>query len=245
MLAGCCLLAGIVVKLGLDAVFSRISLVTYYCAAPPATGYDGRLLNCAVLLLYAYFPACAAIVAFRPVGKSWADKLFSRVSTGNAVWRSVRWVVGTVLLLTAAAVAGSCAVDRDLKACLEIDYCAEHRLWTDVLAKAAKLPLRLYSPCVNHDVNLALYHTDRLPYDMFAYPQRYWPLFTYQSVPRAALMRKPFDFLLELGCVNEAEHVALEMLEAAPCGGTLKRLALVKLVKGQTAAARGPASIAG
>ena len=51
-------------------------------------------------------------------------------------------------------------------------------------------------------------------------------------------MRKPFDLLLELGRVNEAEHVALEMLEDAPCGGTLKRLALVKLIKGQTAAAR-------
>jgi hypothetical protein len=157
--------------------------------------------------------------------------------------RPLRWLAGTALLLTAAAVAGCCAVDRDLKAALEIDYCAEHRLWADVIAKAGNLPPRLYSPCVNHDVNLALYHTGRLPYDMFAYPQMHLPLLAYQSVPRAALMRKPFDLLLELGCVNEAEHVALEMLEEAPCGGTLKRLALVKLTKGQTAAAETGMSI--
>ena len=149
----------------------------------------------------------------------------------------MRWIAGTALLLATAAVAGFYAVDRELKISLEIDYCAEHRLWTDVIAKAGNLPARLYSPCVNHDVNLALYHLGRLPYDMFAYPQRYLPLLAYQSVPRAALMRKPFDLLLELGRVNEAEHVALEMLEVSPCGGTLKRLALVKLIKGQTAAA--------
>ncbi len=245
LLGACCLLAAICMKLGLDTAFSRIGLVLYYCEAPPATGYDSRLLNWAVVLLYAYFPACAATVVYWPKVKSWTEKRFRRpllavppgTTNGNAIWGWLRWLAGTALLLTAAAVASSCALDRDLKAALEIDYCAEHRLWTDVIAKAAELPLRLYSPCVNNDVNLALYHVGRLPYDMFAYPQMYLPLLTYQSVPRAALMRKPFDLLLELGRVNEAEHVALEMLEESPNGGTLKRLALVKLIKGQTAAA--------
>jgi hypothetical protein len=43
---------------------------------------------------------------------------------------------------------------------------------------------------------------------------------------------------LELGRVNEAEHLALELLEMRPCGGTLKRLAMVEMIKGQSAAAR-------
>ena len=195
-------------------------------------------MNYAVVFLYAYFPACAACwsagFVVPPLGGFVPQSL---PKDGTTSRRALRWTAGTALLLTTAAVAGSYALDRELKTALEIDYCAEHRLWTDVLTKARNVPLRLYSPCVNHDVNLALYHTGRLPYDMFAYPQMHLPLLTYQSVPRAGLMRKPFDLLLELGRVNEAEHVALEMLEESPCGGTLKRLALVKLIKGQTAAA--------
>ena len=118
------------------------------------------------------------------------------------------------LALIAAAVAGSCAVDRELKAALEIDYCAEHQLWTDVISKTGNLPPRLYSPCVNHDLNPSI-----VPYGPLAVrscsPIRKYtcPCSRTRSVPRAALMRKPLDLLLELGRVNEAEHVALEMLE--------------------------------
>ena len=62
MLGAGCLLVAVAVKLGLDAVSSRISLAMYYCEAPPVAGYDERLLNWAVVLLYAYFPVCATVV---------------------------------------------------------------------------------------------------------------------------------------------------------------------------------------
>ena len=52
------------------------------------------------------------------------------------------------------------------------------------------------------------------------------------------LFSKPFDLLLELGRVNDAEHVAMEMLEMRPTGAALKRLALAKMIKGQPANAR-------
>ena len=65
----CCLLAAIGVKLGLDTVFSRISLVAFYCEAPPLAGYDSQLLNGAVVLLYAWFPACAAMLIFWSIQK--------------------------------------------------------------------------------------------------------------------------------------------------------------------------------
>ena len=110
----------------LGRYFFRISLALHYCETPPVTGKDGRLLNCAVVLLYACFPACAAIVIFWPA-------LFTLRRDGRTSRRSVlstvsRWIAGTALLLTAAAVAGPCAVNRDLKASLEIDYCAENRI---------------------------------------------------------------------------------------------------------------------
>ena len=46
----------------------------------------------------------------------------------SVISTAMRWIAGTALLLTAVAAAGSYAVDRDLKATLEIDYCAEHRI---------------------------------------------------------------------------------------------------------------------
>ena len=92
---------------------------------------------------------------------------------------------------------------------------------------------------MNHDVNRALYHTGRLPYQMLLYPQFYEPFFDVDDVSgNAALFSKPFDFLLELGRVNDAEHVAMEMLEMRPSGAALKRLALAKMIKGQPANAR-------
>jgi hypothetical protein len=94
-------------------------------------------------------------------------------------------------------------------------------------------------------VNRALYHTGRLPDRMFAYPQRYQPLLTIipilndLSLHKAyERMREPCDLLLELGRVNEAEQLAFEMHEMRPSGGTLKRLALVEMIKGQSTAAR-------
>jgi hypothetical protein len=153
--------------------------------------------------------------------------------------------VEPVLVLLLAAQAGSYALDRERKASLEIDYCVEHHLWNDVLVKARNLPLKAYSQYVNHDVYRALYHTGRLPDQMFAYPQRYWPLLTINQLfndlvasKDYGLIRKPCDLLLELGRVNEAEHLAIELQEMQPSGAALKRLALVEMIRGQSAAAK-------
>jgi hypothetical protein len=78
-----------------------------------------------------------------------------------------------------------------------------------------------------------------LPYRLFSFPQPYRPVFYAVDVPGdGALYVKPCDLLLELGRVNDAEHVAMEMLEMHPCGGALKRLALAKLIKRQPDAAK-------
>jgi hypothetical protein len=213
-----------------------------------------------VALLYCYFPLCAVLVAFRQTIGVWLKKLSRMIrkeigvndpSTGTAgaseqnadastrssgLWRGLRWTGETVLVLSLAAAAAFFMQDRDLKAILEIDYRADHKLWQEVLVSASQL--RFNSLYVNHDVNLALYHTGRLPYQMFAIPQDYEILVLREQVPSFAMLRKSSDFLLELGRVNEAEHHLLEMLEMWPTGGALKRLALVKMIKHQPASAR-------
>lgn len=156
------------------------------------------------------------------------------VASGHRLKR-FGWDVVSVLLVWAAAAAGYYAIDRDMKTSLEIAYCAEHQQWPDVLGKAGKLPFHLYSPSVNYDVNLALYHTGSLPAAMFAYPQVCEPV---TMAGGMGVLDRLCGLLMSLGRVNNAEHAAHEMLEMAPTGRALKQLALAKLVKGEIDAAR-------
>jgi hypothetical protein len=248
-LSGICLLLAVAgVKFGLDAVLARLNLATLKFHVPPDGDAVAHVRWC-MILLYSYFPACALFVIYRPrrgEGKTQKEVVHLESSiarTGISGW--FEWAVGTVFVLLLAVRAGTYVLDRELKGALEVDYCVEHQLWNDVLVKTANMPLPAYSPYVNHDVNLALYHTGRLPDQMFAYPQPYRPLLTINQLASDLFMyrtysrmRKPCDLLLELGRVNEAEHLALEMQEMRPSGGTLKRLALVEMIKGQSVVAR-------
>jgi hypothetical protein len=265
------LLAVVGVKFGLDAVLARLNLATLHFHVPSDEDPVTHLHWC-VMLLYGYFPACALFVLYRQTVDALMKPLLKRLQedngtkdppphgngdeqekdfdrepgiTGSGILGWFQWAVGTVFALLLAVKAGAYIVDRELKESLDLDYCVEHQLWNDVLVKARNMPLQAYSPYVNHDVNLALYHTGRLPDQMFAYPQRYRPLLTINQLASDlfqhktyARMRKPCDLLLELGRVNEAEHLALEMQEMRPSGGTLKRLALLEMIKGQSVSAR-------
>jgi hypothetical protein len=251
------LLAAVGVKFGVDAALARFDLASHNFFLLPSAKRRPPL-DWRLTLLYCYFPVCALFAACREPLRVLMSSVWRRlIKRGKNVdggrrdgerplpgvrrimaLPPLRWAIGTLLVLSLPAAAGAYGLNRTRRTLLQIDYCAAHRQWEDVLAKARTLPASAYSPSVNHDVNLALYHVGRLPYHAFSYPQPHAPLLGVEAVAgRTGLLRKPFDLLLELGRVNDAEHVSLEMLETHPCGGALKRLALAKLVKGQTAAA--------
>jgi hypothetical protein len=143
------------------------------------------------------------------------------------------------LLLVAAGVGGvKFLVPTVTKRLLEIDWASSHHEWNRVLRAAADLPPGLYADYANQDVNLALYHLGRLPYDMFSCPQ--WQLFVdHDFGARGRLFsRKAFDLFLELGRVNEAEVIAHNDLERHLSAEFLMRCALTKLIKGRVDAAR-------
>jgi len=50
------------------------------------------------------------------------------------------------------------------------NYYACERRWDDILALGRRLPKGRINVFVNHDVLRALYHTGRLPHDMFTFP---------------------------------------------------------------------------
>jgi hypothetical protein len=258
------LLGAVAMKFGLDAVFARFDLASHNSHVPPL---DRQQDTAYVVVLYIYFPLCALFVVLRqaaftgikatwrrlqrfhdktdpqedgqgPNGNEKAIDSSNRGAVRTRLARAIRWSAATVLALLLPAVAAFYSFDRVRKLSQEIDYCAEHELWDALLAKAKMLPRTAYSRYVNHDVNRALYHTGRLPYEILSYPQNYPPLFNVEECfARPASLCKLFDFLVELGRVGEAEHVALEMIELHPCGGSLKRLALAKLIRDQSSAA--------
>jgi hypothetical protein len=261
------LLAAAGVKFGLDAALLRLDPASHNFFVLPSMKQRHAPPDWRLVMFCSYFPACALFAASRQplrvlTNSAWR-RLFRRgedvapskpgenrgdVRTGNdrpkpdgkkmPALPLFRWAIGTLLALSLPVATGLGSLDRTHRSLLEIDYCTMHQQWEDVLAKVRTLPMSAYSPSVNHDVNLALYHTGRLPYLAFAYPQPHALLLSVEAVSgRTALLWKPFDLLLELGRVNDAEHVSLEMIETHPCGGALKRLALAKLVKGQSAAA--------
>jgi hypothetical protein len=264
-------LVAVAVKIGLDAVLVRLNLASHNFHVFSLVKQQPMPFEWRETALYLYFPACALFAASREAAVAAVRALWRRLrkSDGDVLpqerctsgrdnrqpsaptercggWKgaAIRWAAETALVLLLAGAAGYASFDRQRKLLQEIDYCAEHRLWDEVLAKAEKLPRWAYSPYVSHDVNLALYHAGLLPHRMFSYPQPYcFPglmvtLLAPGEVPSGTLFHKPFGLLMELGRVGNAEQVAMEMLETRPTGAAIKGLALLKMIKDQPVDAR-------
>jgi hypothetical protein len=126
------------------------------------------------------------------------------------------------------------------------DQALRLKQWDRVLALAATVPPGEYTPLVNHDVNRALFHTGRLPTEMFRYPQNHLGLllgayrdrYVGRDYSPRVFMRLA-DTAFELGLVNDAEHWAHERLQMeGDKPGILSLLVRVNLVKEQPTAAR-------
>jgi hypothetical protein len=153
----------------------------------------------------------------------------------------IRGIGSLVIALSLAGAVGYVSFDRQERLLREVDYCAEHRQWNDVLTKANSLRLTAYTKCTIHDVNLALYCLGLLPNKLISFPEKAQVpgLFVPEQVRREpAKFRKPVDLLFDLGRINEAERAVLEMIEMWPTGRALKCLATTKMIKDQPPAAR-------
>lgn len=119
------------------------------------------------------------------------------------------------------------------------NYYWHQRQWDKILSLAQRLPKGKTNPVVNHDVLRALYHTGRLPYDMFRFPLVPEALLlTHDSWESDLSQLKLSDLFLELGHVNMAQRLASELVATrGPCGPAIERMAWISLVKGQPATA--------
>ena len=188
------------------------------------------------------FAALGMMLQRRPADRSASDSSaeLDRDARGSRLRRAVE---SSVLLIVVAACA-HVLFDAEYGARLRVEYYADRRMWPGALEAARRLPRRRHDLSVNWHVNRALYHTGRLPYEMFSYPQDpggLWPsgaAMAKLKAPEIGYIRFS-DILMDLGRVNEADHLAYEALALlGPHPLVLKRLAFVNIVKGRTEVAR-------
>jgi len=158
---------------------------------------------------------------------------------------AVRWLLQTLLLLAVAAGVIGSLFREDRKLLLQVDYCFQRGMWMQVLSAARRLPVERHNLVVAHDVNRALYHTGRLPYDMFLYPQHAESLLLERPMEQAdpasqgVMCAGIVGTYYELGRLNDAEHWAHEFLQlAGDYPWVFRMLARINIVKGQPEAAR-------
>ncbi len=162
-------------------------------------------------------------------------KLLTRIRLLYTGKPKFRWIVQSLVLLAVAGGAVFASYSGKRKIEFEVVYYGSAKMWGRLLRSARGHP---GNHRVTNAVNRALYHTGRLGYDMFSYPQH--PegfLLTAERFKVASWDR--FEMRIELGLVSMAEN------DLAECMGMfgkrpaiLKGLAWVNMVKGSIGSAR-------
>ncbi|MBN1781365.1 hypothetical protein JW948_09590 [bacterium] len=148
-----------------------------------------------------------------------------------------RWILQTITITAAAAVAAVMSAAGPQKTVLKICQAARRSNWDSVLQLAQKEnPGHILA---QYQTNRALFHTGRLAEDLFDYPQTWGirGLILPMEFNTAPLEKS--DVSLEIGMLNEAlrwAHESLIIVGFTPW--TLQRLAVVSLLRGEREAAR-------
>lgn len=219
---------------GMDGAFARLTPLDWM-ACP-----QGRS---ALLALYAYYLLLAAGVALQHT-RAAARLTKLRADLFCQLRPALRWALALALLV--APVAWS--YNGRLHTVLRVERFAREKAWDRVLAEARQLTVEESTVSTSVCVNRALLALGRLSEEMFSYPQSPASLMHGMAAgglsadqayaARLHLYYEIDDAELQLGLVNDAEHEAHEALEVyGDQTVTLRRLALVNMVKGQVPAA--------
>ena len=190
-----------------------------------------------IYILYLLLPLVALGLGLWRISteKKVKEKPRSRILSWYAGAPILRWFTESCLLLVLAGTVAFSSHDDKQKALFEVDYYSYHNMWPQVLQSARRCS---GSYVAAHAFNRALYHTGRISYDMFSYPQDRHTLFlTFKSRISGFWARS--GAYLDLGLMNMAEYAltqSLEIFGQRPM--ILKRLALINLVKGNAGTAR-------
>jgi hypothetical protein len=161
------------------------------------------------------------------------------------VWRMLTATLGATLLLALLAGTSAQSWNGTRKRQLKFDFLRANERWNEILASARHIHPSQFDPLMRHDVNTALFETGRLACDLFEFPQTdpsgrpYEMLFLLHDVNSYPYLYRQMDQNIRLGRLNDAEHVAFEALAlVGPRAQLLQKIATIKMIKGQPAAAR-------
>jgi hypothetical protein len=130
--------------------------------------------------------------------------------------------------------------DKTQRQIVEMNALSRRGQWSQVLELGRRMPKHVNNIYCNHDIDRALYHTGRMGYDLFCFPQNpHALLLTHEQDESYATQVKMCDALIELGDVDLAEKLANEFLAAkGNLGIILEKLAWINIIKGQDDGAR-------
>jgi hypothetical protein len=147
----------------------------------------------------------------------------------------LKWTLESALLIVIAGGAVLLSRNENLRTRFKVDFYAYHKMWPELLTSAKHNP---YDPFIAQAVNRALYHSGRLGYDMFSWPQHQDYLFLSDEKYKW-MYWQIFDVFLDIGVINLAENALAECLEGLGSRPmVLQRLALINMVKGNSGSAR-------
>jgi len=178
------------------------------------------------------------------IARAWASAIRGRAALAARA----------LLLFGTAALVAHLTYNTPRHAVYRINFRAQRGEWAELLREARKMQPEHVHEIVMNDVNRALYETGSLLDEMFEWPQSLDALIVGtgwlrrdvgQVVPAESYKERQKQYFLvgdadlQLGLLNDAEHMAHERLESdgdQPI--VLKRLATVNIAKRQPEAAR-------
>ena len=128
---------------------------------------------------------------------------------------SLKPIVSLFLLLLLFITAVASSFDTNKKILHEMIYSSYQQNWERILRWSRRLPANTYNLYTNYQINRALYYSGRLGDEMFSYLQQIDAFNLIPAETERFIMRDAaiIEIALDLGAVNIAEHLSLELLE--------------------------------
>jgi len=249
------LLSAVAVPYVVGLLVFRVSIIDAFCNSLPFSWkilyYEARKREVTIAYLMYLFPPLALLVfgllqilwkrfyavKNRPPKKrrKQSSNLLSKTFSRYRHSPKLKWAVESLLLLTIAGGVVFFCREENLRTRFKVDYYAYHKMWPELLTSARYNPK---DPFIAQAKNRALYHTGRLGFDMFTWPQDSDHLILSDKKYKW-MYWQIFDLFIDLGVVNMAENALTECLEGLGSRPmVLQRLALVNMVKGNLGSAK-------
>ena len=231
------LLSAVVIPYIEGVLIFGISIINAFSDLSPLSwkilSFDNRRkLIVIIFILYSLLPLTILVSGFWKIIQN--SKIKNRLNPLPAKMKInitspvLKWIIESLVLLAIALIAVFFSYDKEKKTVFLTDFYARQRMWPQLLRTARRHPNHYF---IVHAVNRALYHTGRLGYDMFCWPQNPATLFLNTKKYEVASRKKSGTYL-DIGLLNMADNTltgSLEGLGERPL--ILKELALINMVK--------------